>query len=201
MTVIRDGRDMSDSQLLQAVALDRAVYPKNYWLDAETALGYLHACPEVYTYAADGDKLVGYLNMSCIDADSYFTLLGGRNNDLCIAPENLCRPLAGQENYLYFSSIVVAPEYRGRGIAKRLFARFGEKLVLLRNQEAYFTNIIADAVSPHGEKICQSLGMKFEKITQCSSKLFRYSMSAGEPNVALDHFIKNLCGGDDESII
>ncbi len=66
MVEIYDGKDMTDRQLLQAVALDRAVYPQNYWLDNETVLGYLHACPEVYTYAADGNELIAYLNMSCI---------------------------------------------------------------------------------------------------------------------------------------
>ena len=198
MVEIYDGKDMTDRQLLQAVALDRAVYPQNYWLDNETVLGYLHACPEVYTYAADGNELIAYLNMSCIDANSYFTLLSGHSNDLCIAPENVCRPLAGHDNRLYFSSVVVAPGYRGRGIAKSLFARFGEKLAVLRNRGIYFTDMIADAVSPHGEKICSRLGMKLEKITQCGSKLFRYRMAAVEPNGALDLLMKNLRGGHDE---
>ena len=75
MISICDGENMTDTQLLQAVALDRAVYPQSYWLDDETALGYLHARPEIYTYAADGGKLIAYLNMSCIDEASYLTLL------------------------------------------------------------------------------------------------------------------------------
>ena len=198
MVAIFDGKDMTDKQLLQAVALDRSVYPESYWIDKQTALRDLHVCPGVYIYAADGDKLVAYINMSCIDADSYYTLISGAVNDLCIAPYNLCRPIQGRNNYLYFSSIVVDSEYRGRGIAARLFARFGEKLDILRNRGIYFTNIIADAVSPHGERICIRLGMKLEKLTQCGTKLFCCSLEAGEPNVALDCFIENLRGGNDE---
>lgn len=154
MVLICDGKYMKKSHLLQAVALDRAVYPQSYWLDDETALGYLYARPEVYTYAVDGDELVAYLNMSCIDERSYLTLLEGYQNDLCIDAGNLTEPMPNCNNYLYFSSIAVAPAYRGIGIARKLFARFGEKLSLLRKRGVYFTDVIADAVSPHGEKAC-----------------------------------------------
>ena len=194
MISIYDGKNMTDIQLLQAVALDRAVYPQDYWLDDETALGYLHACPEVYTYAAEEDRLIAYLNMSCIDEESYLTLRSGSQNDLCIGPENLRRPVAGQKNYLYFSSIVVAPEYRGRGVAKKLLSRFGEKLTILRVRGIYFRDVIADAISSHGEKLCKSWGMKREGASVSGGKLFGYSMQQGEPNAALDRLIKNLCG-------
>ena len=196
MISICDGENMTDRQLLQAVALDRAVYPQSYWLDDETALGYLHARPEIYSYAADGGKLIAYLNMSCIDEASYLTLLNGDQNDLCISAANLLYPLVGEKNYLYFSSIAVSSAYRGKGIAKKLFARFGEKLVLLRKKGIYFTDIIADAISPHGEKLCRSLGMQFAKVSVYGGKLFRYAMKLGEPNAALDGLIKNLCGGE-----
>ena len=196
MVLICDGKYMKKSHLLQAVALDRAVYPQSYWLDDETALGYLYARPEVYTYAVDGDELVAYLNMSCIDERSYLTLLEGYQNDLCIDAGNLTEPMPNCNNYLYFSSIAVAPAYRGIGIARKLFARFGEKLSLLRKRGVYFTDVIADAVSPHGEKACLTLGMKFDKVTQCGGKLFRHPMETGEPNPALDSFIKNLLGDE-----
>ena len=197
MISIYDGKNMTDRQLLQAVALDRAVYPQDYWLDDETALGYLHACPEIYTYAAEGDKLVAYLNMSCIDEESYLTLRSGSRNDLCIGPENLRRPVARQKNYLYFSSIVVAPDYRRKGVAQKLLSRFGEKLTMLRAHGIYFTDVIADAISSHGEKLCESWGMKREGASVSGGKLFGYSMQQGEPNAALDAWVKKLCGGKD----
>ena len=193
---ILDGKDMTDRQLLQAAALDHKVYPREYWLEEQTVLGYLHARPEIYTYAVIGDNLIGYLNMSCIDRKSYMTLLDGEENDLCIDASNILYPEAGQENYLYFSSIVVDPDHRKAGIAGSLFSRFGEKLTYLRRKGIYFTDVIADAISIHGEKLCLSFGMKLEKVTSYGGKLFRYPMATGEPNKALDLFIKNLRGGN-----
>ena len=201
MILIYDGKNMTDSQLLQAVALDCAVYPQSYWLDADTALGYLHTCPEIYTYAAEGDKLIAYLNMSCIDLKSYLTLCSGSRNDLCIGPENLRRPIAGQKNYLYFSSIVVASGYRGKGVAKKLFSRFGEKLTMLRECGIYFTDIIAAAISPHGEKLCESWGMKRIGESVSGGKLFGYSMRQEEPHAALDAWVKKLHGEEDGKFI
>lgn len=198
MILIHDGEEMTDRQLLQAIALDRSVYPQNYWLDEEAALNYLHSRPEIYTYAAEGDDLVAYLNMSCVDEESYCKLLGGKQNDLCISSENLLSPVAGRKNYLYISSIVVSPVYRGKGIANRLLSRFGEKLAVLRKNGIYFTDIIADVISPHGEKLCLSLGMRFAKDSACGGKLFCYTMEQGEPNAALDRLIQKLCGGKDE---
>lgn len=194
MISIHDGENMTDKQLLQAVALDRIVYPQSYWLNDETALGYLHACPAVYTYAADAGNLIGYINMSCIDEGSYHTLRGGRQNDLFITAANLRVPSEGKKNYLYFSSVAVVPAYRGRGIARKLFSRFGDKLALLRSRGIYFADVLADAISEHGEKLCLSLGMKYEKISESGGKLFRYPMDRGEPNAALDFLIKNMRG-------
>lgn len=151
---ILDGNDMTDRQLLQAAALDHKVYPREYWLEEQTVLGYLHARPEIYTYAVIGDNLIGYLNMSCIDRKSYMTLLDGEENDLCIDASNILYPEAGRDNYLYFSSIVVDPDHRKAGIAGSLFSRFGEKLTYLRRKGIYFTDVIADAISIHGEKLC-----------------------------------------------
>lgn len=193
---IFDGIYMTDRQLLQAAELDRKVYPREYWLQEQTVLEYLHSCPSIYTYAVMNDDLVGYLNMSCIDRKSYLTLLDGNQNDLCISASNIVNPEAGRSNYLYFSSIVVDPAYRECGIAGRLFSRFGEKLAGLRGKGIYFADVIADAISSHGEKLCHSFGMRLEKLTAYGGKLFRYPMKSGEPNEALDLFIKNLRGKD-----
>ena len=194
MVAIFDGIDMTEKQLMQALSLDRAVYPREYWLDRQTVLSYWQTRPEVYIYAAEGKDLIAYLNTSCIDRESYLALCSGRQNDLCIGAENLREPSPGAENYLYFSSIVVDASYRGNGIARRLLFRFGEKLEALRRRGICFSDILADAVSAHGEKLCLSLGMRFDKSTSCGSKLFRYPMKQGEPNKELSSFIQKLCG-------
>ena len=194
MVTILDGKEMTEEQLLQALRLDRQVYSREYWLDTSTALAYLHTCPEIYTYAVDGNELVAYLNMSFIDESSYITLLSGAQNDLCICSANLMSPRSGQKNNLYFSSIVVSPQYRGQGIARRLLARCGEKLAKLAQKGIIFSGVIADVVSPAGEKICRKLGMAFDKTTSRGSKIFGYRMDTGAPGTRMDSLINALKG-------
>lgn len=194
MVTILDGKEMTEEQLLQALRLDRQVYSEEYWLDTSIALTYLRTCPDIYTFAADNNELVAYLNMSFIDESSYVTLFSGAQNDLCICSANLLSPRPGQKNHLYFSSIVVSPQYRGQGIARCLLARCGEKLAGLAQTGVIFSDIIADAVSPAGEMICRKLGMAFYKTTVRGSKIFGYRMDTGAPGTRIDSLINALKG-------
>lgn len=185
---------MTQEQLRQAVALDRTVYPPEYWLDEETGLRYLSSHPEIYTFAECGGTLAAYLNMCCIGERCFELLASGQENDLCISAEDILLPERGARNLLYFSSVAVHPEHRGRGLAQKMFARFADKLEAMRRHGIYFSEVLADAVSLHGENLCLSFGMRCESQTARGSRIFRLRLPQGEPNAALDAWTGALRG-------
>lgn len=127
--MVKNGNEMLEFQVLQALELDRQTYPQEYWLDEETVVKYLRRYPEIYTFAVDeNNRLIGYLNMSCIDLASFEKILSGEESDICIGENNLCFPKKATANILYFSSIVVDKKYRGQGVASALFNKMAQNL-------------------------------------------------------------------------
>ena len=192
MYTIIDGTELNDKRLRQALELDRSVYPENYLLDEAVVFGYWREHPEIYICACDGDDLVAYLNVSCIDGRSYRKLCSGTENDLCIRAENIRVPDANGVNYMYLSSVVVRRDRRKIGIAEKLLRVFADRLEDLRDRGIYFSDMIADAISEHGKQICRSLGMTEDISTSCGGRLFRYPMKVGEPNEKLDMLLLKL---------
>ena len=137
MYTIIDGTELNDKRLRQALELDRSVYPENYLLDEAVVFGYWREHPEIYICACDGDDLVAYLNVSCIDERSYRKLCSGTENDLCIRAENIRVPDANGVNYMYLSSVVVRRDRRKIGIAEKLLRVFADRLEDLRDRGIY----------------------------------------------------------------
>lgn len=191
MWKIQDGRAMTRQQLLQAVALDRLVYPAEYWLEEETVLGYYSRHPEIYVFAHDEGKLIGYVNCSCIGAHVFELLSSGIQHDVCITPNDLRTPSPNECNHLYLSSVVVHPAWRGKGIARAMFARYARYLDELLDRDILFTDVIADAISPHGERLCNSLGMERALTTHAGTSLYHLKLGCKE---STNHLIKRMKG-------
>lgn len=172
MYEVKDGVYMNENQFLQALTLDRIVYPEDYWLDEFTGLQYLRAHPEIYTFVSLGGRLIAYLNMSFISRRCFKLIYSGKQSDLCIGAEDICLPIAGSVNYLYFSSVVVDPLHRRKGLSIMMFSHFAEKLKYIYKNGVSDIFMIADALSTNGEKLCCAFGMSFVKQTARGSKIY-----------------------------
>lgn len=82
-------------------------------------------------------------------------------------------PYRNNERYWgYFSSIVVHPDYRQRGIASLLLQSWTSLIVHLANdRNIYFNKIVADAVSEDGVRLLSKIGFSFSKSSSHDSKI------------------------------
>ncbi|MBO8423574.1 MAG: GNAT family N-acetyltransferase [Firmicutes bacterium] len=169
-----EGKEVTTEHVLGALELDKTVYSREYWLSESVCKAFAVRNPDIYTMLLDEEtgRIAAYLNVSPVSRGFYDSLASGHYVDTVIKAEDIETPQTNGENLLYFSSIVVHPNYRRRGLAKQLLRRYGEKLADYGAKGVFFDSVIADAVSPSGEKLCRALGLKNIRSSEHGSSLF-----------------------------
>lgn len=77
---------------------------------------------------------------------------------------------------VYFSSIVIHPEYQNTEVFMQLFNSVIKKFIYLGEHEVYVKRMVADAVTANGEKFCKLFGMKKVKGSDHNSTLYEIAM-------------------------
>jgi len=77
--------------------------------------------------------------------------------------------------HLNFTSIAVNPLYRSSGVILKLVDAVMSKIVDLSKHGIYFKAMIADAVTPAGEKMCRMFGMDLISESNHDSKIYAVS--------------------------
>jgi N-acetylglutamate synthase-like GNAT family acetyltransferase len=77
---------------------------------------------------------------------------------------------------VYFSSVVIHPQYQNSAVLMKLFNAIIERFLSLGEQEVFIRRMIADAVSKEGEKFCKLFGMSKVDVTDHRSTLYEVSM-------------------------
>lgn len=169
-----EGKDITVEHVLGALELDKTVFAPEYWLSESVCKAFLARNPDIYTMLLDEEsgRITAYLNVSPVSRGFYEALASGLYADTVIKAADIEIPEANGNYRLYFSSVVVHPDYRGRGYAKRLLRRYGEKLTAYGEKGIFFDSVIADAVSPNGERLCRALGLTNIKASEHGSTLF-----------------------------
>lgn len=153
------GKLVTDAHVIKALGIDGIVYGSEYHLSADQCLGYFHANPYIYIMAISGDSVIGCVNFSPVTQDTYTRMLSGQELDTFISPEDIVEYVPYHSCYAYFSSVAVLPRYRGQGIASAMLASLRNLMNMLSVQGIAFDGIVADAISPAGEKIAASFGL------------------------------------------
>ena len=198
---ILKGDRLQESHVLQALSLDYLVYPKEYHLTSDDCLDYFHKNPYIYFMAADTktNKIVGYINFSPLDTSCYTVLKSGKAIDTIVSGKDILVYEPHKHYHGYFSSIVVHPDYRHKGIAKQLLEDlFNYLYYLAKEQDIWFDEITADIISPEGARLAPKFGFVSmsnsshdstlmllnprspgERLTQKNMPFFRLYMSIG----------------------
>jgi GNAT superfamily N-acetyltransferase len=118
--------------------------------------------PDGYAFLTDsGNDIAGYWHFEALPADLYNRARGGELEDGEIALDNvtlLCAP-----GYLdvYFIIFVVEKKYRGLRANRLLLDAFVDRLHELGSYGITIRRICANAFTPEGVGLCNSLGMKY----------------------------------------
>lgn len=175
---ILTGREVTNSDIEQAVALDGLVYDDVYHVDPTLCEEWVEANPDIYVMAKDkkSGKIIAYVNISPVTEECYERLKNGDFIDTGITSDMILSYDMPFPYSVYFSSIVIHPTYQNTEVFMELFNAVVDKFLYLGRHEVYVRRMIADAVTKNGEKFCKLFGMNKVKGSDHNSTLYEVKM-------------------------
>lgn len=159
---VLDSDQITNAYIDQAVEIDKLNYSDQLVGINSYCYRWHERNQDIYTMIIDPitDNLVGYINAMPLEKDYYNQIKKGKTIDTMI-PDNVIRKYDFPDFYfLYFSSIGIHPSYQNTSAFRILYETFVNKLIDLARKEIFLVEIIADAVTPEGLRLCKYAGMK-----------------------------------------
>jgi len=174
------GTEVTEKDIREALALDHMVYEvdESVQFTIEKCLTWHSINPYIYFMLKDLTKneIVGYVNVAPVTQDCYESIITGQIWDIEISEDAILPYEFPGIYYLNFTSIVIHPEYRNAGMVIKFVDAISNKIIELFKHEIYFKAMIADAITPEGDKFCRLFGMKQITETVHKSKIYHVSL-------------------------
>ncbi|OUQ25843.1 hypothetical protein B5E77_10210 [Lachnoclostridium sp. An131] len=192
------GSEITPSYIKQALELDRISYGEDYYLDFDKCLSYYQKNNEIYIMAVDSvkQKVLGYINFSPVTEKMFRLIKTGSVIDTVISDEDIVRYIEGNNCWAYMSSIVVHPNYRHKGLARRMLGKLENFIFSLASERSiYFYGIIADAVSAGGQKLLSNIGFKAVKRSEHDTVIMEMNFDEAPETQYNREILKIYAGG------
>lgn len=172
------GKQVTVQDVTNAAYLDRLVYDDIYLVTVEQCEEWMAVNPDIYIMAKDTqtDKIVAYANLMPVTDECYDRLKKGDFIDTGITSDMVLSYDMPFPYSLYFSSIVIHPDYQNSEVFMEIFNAIVDKFVTLGEHEVFIRRMIADAVTPSGEKFCKLFGMTKVTGSDHGSTLYEITM-------------------------
>ncbi len=172
------GKEITAEDIEEAVALDMLVYDNIYHVDSELCKEWFKVNPDIYVMAKDVecDQIIAYVNVSPVTDECYYRIKKGDFIDTGITADMILSYDMPCPYNVYFSSIVIHPDYHNTEVFMELFNAIIDKFLLLGQHEVYIKRMIADAVTKNGEKFCKLFGMEKLRGSDHDSSLYEIAM-------------------------
>ena len=172
------GKEVTIKDIEQAVGLDALTYDDIYHVDTALCEEWFKANPDIYIMAKDNStgEVVAYVNISPVTDECYERLKNGDFIDTGITADMILSYDMPFPYSLYFSSIVIRPDYQNTEVFMEMFNAIVDKFITLGEHEVFIRRMIADAVTKNGEKFCTLFGMNKVKGSSHDSSLYEITM-------------------------
>jgi hypothetical protein len=174
------GLDVKENDIRQALELDHLVYKydDSFQFPIEKCLEWHSINPDIYFMLKDivEEKIIAYVNLAPITKECFDIIKTGEVWDIEISEDSILPYEFPGVYYLNFTSIVVHPDHRNVGCIIKFIDAIANKIISLSQQEIYFKAMVADAVTPEGEKFCKMFGMQKVLETKHDSKIYSVSL-------------------------
>ena len=172
------GRQVTMTDIEQACMLDRMVYSEDLRVEPSDCEKWFKVNPDIYVMIRDIQKgfIVGYINIAPVTDECYELFKSGEFVDTGLTSEMMLSYDMPFPYSLYFTSIVIHPDYQNSEVFMKLFSAVVDKFIWLGHHEVYVKRMIADAVSENGVKFCKLFGMKKIKSSNHNSSLYEITM-------------------------
>lgn len=175
---IISGKQVTKEDINQALDLDRLVYEDIYQVDSSICEEWFKVNPDIYVMAKDikTNTVIAYVNLSPVTDECYERIKNGDFIDTGITADMILSYDMPFPYSLYFSSIVIHPEYQNSEVFMEIFNAIIDKFIYLGEHEVFIKRMIADAVTKNGEKFCKLFGMKKLKGSDHDSSLYEITL-------------------------
>ena len=172
------GKEVTRGDIAEAVALDTLAYDDIYQVDTTLCEEWFKVNPDIYIMAKDNvtGSVVAYVNVSPVTDECYERIKNGDFIDTGITADMILSYDMPFPYSLYFSSIVIHPDYQNTEVFMEMFNAIVDKFITLGEHEVFIRRMIADAVTKNGEKFCNLFGMKKVKGSNHDSALYEIIM-------------------------
>ena len=171
--------DVTRNDVEGTIALDHLVYSDEYIPSCDRICEWTEVNPDIDFIVRDNvtHDIVAYAEAMPVTDECYEDLRSGKivDMDLMAADKILSYDMPGVYN-VYFASIVIHPQYRNTVLFKMLFDEIVRRYIQLIDNEVFVKRILADAISPEGEKFCRLFGMKRIDASNHNSTLYEVSL-------------------------
>lgn len=172
------GKQVTLEDITQAVYLDTLVYDDIYHVDTTQCEEWFAVNPDIYVMAKDikTNRIIAYVNISPVTDECYERIKQGDFIDTGITADMILSYDMPFPYSLYFSSIVIHPDYQNTEVFMEIFNAIVDKFISLGEHEVFIRRMIADAVTKNGEKFCRLFGMTKLKGSNHESSLYEITM-------------------------
>jgi|GEM_PF-5378932 len=176
--IIVEGAEVTALDIREAITLDKTAYSEEYQVSLEQCLAWYNENNRIYTMIRDSatNKIIAYVNIFPVNDEYYERIKGGDFIDTLLPPDAIVEYLMPDLYSLYFSSIVIHPDFQNSAVFIELFNAITNKFIHLGNEGMYAKRMVADAVSDKGEKFCKLFGMLKSKTSGHNSSIYEVQM-------------------------
>ena len=172
------GKQITAQDIAQAAYLDTLVYDDIYLVTVEQCEEWMAVNPDIYVLAKDiqTNRFIAYANLTPVTDECYERIKNGDFIDTGITADMVLSYDMPFPYSLYFSSIVIHPDYQNTEVFMEIFNAIIDKFIKLGEHEVFIRRMIADAVTKNGEKFCRLFGMTKIKESNHDSSLYEITM-------------------------
>lgn len=170
--------EVSEKDISEAVLLDNLSYEKQYRGNLKDCMEWAKRNPDIYVMVRDLNKgcIVAYVNMIPVSNQCYNDLFQGNLIDVEITPDMILKYDRKGKYKIYFSSIVIHPDYHNSKMFKMMLDAVSKKIFQLAEKGFVIERILADAVNGIGMKLCETVGMRKIGATKHDSFIYEVSL-------------------------
>ncbi len=171
---ILDGKNIKICDIEQAIMLDEITYGNEYWVTLDRCLGWFERNNQIYTMLKENKtgRIIAYINVSPVTDEYYEKIKQGDFIDAFLPSEAIIEYDMPSLYNIYFSSIVIHPDFQNTGAFKPLFDALVEKFINLGTNDILIKRMIADAVTEKGAKFCMLFGMEKINLSKHNSVIY-----------------------------
>ncbi len=175
---ILSGKQVTTNDIQQAITLDKLVYDEIYHVDENVCEEWFKTNPDIYVMAKDikTNQIIAYVNIAPVTEECYDMIRQGDFIDVKMTADMLLSYDMPGPYSLYFSSIVIHPDYQNSEVFMEILNAIIDKIISLGRQEVFIHKMLADAVTSNGLKFCKLFGMQKVNTSNHNSSLYEISM-------------------------